>query len=102
MQTTFFRPIDLLKVRNLKVSYAEPHLFGLTGQAGAVEDAQDVQLKSASPNMQQLLVSIQAIGQFSDYNHHPTYRAFITFVQYDMGFAINYGFIPYCFRWDNS
>lgn len=72
MQTTFFRPIDLLKVRNLKVSYAELHLFGLIGQVGAVEDAQDVQpqlnrqvlhLQSASPNMQQLLVSLQAIGR---------------------------------------
>ena len=39
MQTTFFRPINLLKVRNLKVSCAELHLFGLIGQVEAVEDA---------------------------------------------------------------
>ncbi len=72
MQTTFFRPINLLKIRNLKVNHAKQHLFGLIGQAGAVEDAQVVQpqlnrpglhLQSALPNMQRLLVNLQAVGR---------------------------------------
>jgi len=72
MQTTFFRPIDLLKVRNLKVNCVELHLFGLFGRVGAVEDVQDVQPQlnrqvihpqSASPNMPRLWVSLQAIGR---------------------------------------
>jgi len=72
MQTMFFRPIDLLKIRNLKVNHAKQHLFGLIAQAGAVEDVQIVQpqlnrqglhLQSALPNMQRLLVNLQAVGQ---------------------------------------
>ena len=31
---------------------------------------------------------------WADYNHHPTYRAFITFVHYGMGFAIITVFFP--------
>ena len=72
MQTMFFRPIDLLKVRNLKVSCAGLHLFVLIGQVGAVEDVQDVQPQlnrqvlhpqSVSPNMQRPWVSLQTIGR---------------------------------------
>ena len=54
------------------MTYAELHLFGVIGQVVAVEDVQDIQpqlnrqvlrLQSASLNMQQLLVSPQAIGR---------------------------------------